>query len=128
MPTLNKIMLIGNLCRDPELRYTPKGTAVCEINLAVNRVFTNDAGEKKDEATFVEVVFFGKSAELASKHLSKGNPLFVEGRLQQDNWEDKATGQKRSKLRIVSENFQFLHSSPERASHSKNTPAAEREW
>jgi primosomal replication protein N len=97
MASYNKVMLIGNLTRDPEVRYTPKGSAVCDIGLAVNRVYTSDSGEKVEEVTFVDVVLWSKMAELAGKYLHKGRPVFIEGRLQMDSWEDKATGQKRTR-------------------------------
>lgn len=110
MASLNKVMLIGNLTRDPEVRYTPKGTAVSDLGLAVNRVYTSDGGEKREETTFVDVVLWARMAELAGQYLKKGRSVFIEGRLQMDSWEDKATGQKRSKLRVVGENMQFLGS------------------
>ena len=84
MANLNKVMLIGNLTRDPELRHTPKGTAVAEIGLAINRVWNNDQGQKQEETTFVEVTFWGRQAELAQQYLTKGRPVYIEGRLQLD--------------------------------------------
>ena len=108
MASLNKVMLIGNLTRDPEIRYTPKGTAVAELGLAVNRRYTADNGEKREEVTFVDVTLWGRTAELAGEYLRKGRPVYIEGRLQLDTWDDKQTGQKRSKLRIVGEEMQFL--------------------
>lgn len=111
MASLNKVMLIGNLTRDPEVRFTPKGTAVCDMALAVNRRFLNEAtGERQDEVTYLDIVLWGKQAELAGQYLAKGRSVFIEGRLQMDSWEDKATGQKRTKIRIVCENMQFLDS------------------
>ncbi|MBL9178195.1 MAG: single-stranded DNA-binding protein [Verrucomicrobiaceae bacterium] len=110
MASLNKVMLIGNLTRDPEVRYTPKGSAVCDIGLAVNRVYSSESGEKVEEVTFVDVVLWSKLAELAGKYLHKGRPVFIEGRLQMDSWEDKQTGQKRTRLRVVGEQMQFLGS------------------
>ncbi|MBN8418912.1 MAG: single-stranded DNA-binding protein [Verrucomicrobia bacterium] len=110
MASYNKVMLIGNLTRDPEVRYTPKGSAVCDIGLAVNRVYTSDSGEKVEEVTFVDVVLWAKMAELAGKYLKKGRPVFIEGRLQMDSWEDKQTGQKRTRMRVVGEQMQFLGS------------------
>jgi single-strand DNA-binding protein len=103
-------MLIGNLTRDPEIRYTPKGSAVCDLALAVNRRYTLENGEKQEEVTYLDIVLWNKQAELAEKFLNKGRAVFVEGRLQMDTWEDKATGQKRSKIKIVGENIQFLDS------------------
>ena len=110
MANLNKVMLMGNLTRDPEVRYTPKGTAVAELGLAINRVFTAENGEKREETTFVDVTFWGRTAEIAAEYLKKGRPVFIEGRLQLDSWEDKQTGQKRNKLKVVGENMQFLGS------------------
>ena len=121
MASLNKLQLIGNLTRDPELRHTPKGTAVSEISLAINRQWTNEAGQKQEEVTFVEVTFWGRQAETLQQYTAKGDPLFVEGRLQLDTWDDKDTGKKRSKLRVVGESFQFLRSkgdAGDRANHS----------
>ena len=110
MANLNKVMLIGNLTRDPELRHTPKGTAVAELGLAINRVWKDDAGQKQEETTFVDVTLWGRQAELAQQYLSKGNPVYIEGRLNLDTWDDKTTGQKRSKLKVIGENLQFLSS------------------
>ena len=110
MPNLNKVMLIGNLTRDPELKYTPKGTAVAEIGLAVNRTYTTDTGEKREETTFIDITFWGRVAEIVGEYCKKGKPLFVEGRLQLDTWDDKTTGQKRSKLKVVGDNIQLLGS------------------
>jgi len=109
MASLNKVMLIGNLTRDPEVRYTPKGTAVCDMAIAVNRRFLNETtGERQEEVTYLDIVLWGKQAELAGQYLAKGRSVFIEGRLQMDSWEDKATGQKRSKIKIVAEQMQFL--------------------
>lgn len=110
MANLNKVMLMGNLTRDPELRYTPKGTAVADIGMAINRVRTNDQGERQEDTTFVDVTLWGRQAELAQQYLSKGRPVYIEGRLQMDTWEDKNSGQKRSKLKVVGENMQFIGS------------------
>ena len=108
MANLNRVLLIGNLTRDPEIRYTPKGTAVAEIGMAINRVFTGEDGEKREEVTFVDVTLWSRLAELAEQYLKKGRPVFIEGRLQLDSWDDKQTGQKRSRLRVIAENLQFL--------------------
>ena len=110
MASLNKVMLIGNLTRDPEVRYTPKGSAVCDMAIAVNRRYVTDSGERQEEVTYLDIVLWGKQAELAGQYLAKGRSVFIEGRLQMDSWEDKATGQKRSKIRVVAENMQFLDS------------------
>ena len=110
MASFNKVILVGNLTRDPELRYTPKGTAIAKFGLAVNRVWTNEAGEKKEEVTFVDIDVFGRTAENVAQYMRKGSPLLVEGRLRLDQWDDKQTGQKRSKLGVVGEIIQFLGS------------------
>ena len=112
MASFNKVILMGNLTRDPELRYTPKGTAIAKVGLAVNRVWTNDAGEKKEEVTFVDVDIFGRTAENVGQYMRKGRPMLVEGRLKLDQWDDKQTGQKKSKLGVVAETVQFLGSAP----------------
>src|SRR6187399_1615792 len=110
MANLNKVMLIGNLTRDPELKYTPKGTAIADIGLAVNRTWSDESGTKKEEVTFIDVTLWGRVAEIVGEYCKKGRPLFVEGRLQLDTWEDKQSGQKRSKLKVVGENIQLLGS------------------
>ena len=110
MASFNKVILLGNLTRDPEVRYTPKGTAVTDLGLAVNRTYTADNGEKREEVTFVDVTFWGRTAEVAGEYLKKGRPVFVEGRLQLDSWDDKTSGQKRSKLKVIGENMQMLGS------------------
>jgi single-strand DNA-binding protein len=108
MANLNKVMLMGNLTRDPEVRYTPKGTAVAELGLAINRVYSAENGEKREETTFVDVTLWGRTAEIAGEYLKKGRPVFIEGRLQLDSWDDKQTGQKRSKLKVVGEAMQLM--------------------
>jgi single-strand DNA-binding protein len=108
MANLNKVMLIGNLTRDPELRYTPSGRAVADISLAINRVWVNDAGQKQEDTTFVDVTLWGRQAELAQQYLTKGRGAYVEGRLQMDTWDDKETGKKRSRLKVVGDTLQFL--------------------
>src|SRR5439155_11010797 len=110
MANFNKVMLMGNLTRDPEVRYTPKGTAVAEIGLAVNRIYSGENNEKREETTFVDVTLWGRTAEVAGEYLKKGRPVFIEGRLQLDSWEDKQSGQKRSKLRVVAEGMQLIGS------------------
>jgi single-strand DNA-binding protein len=107
MPNLNKVMLIGNLTRDPELRYTPGGTAVTDFGLAINRRWTAQNGEKKEEVCFVDCQAWARSAEIISEYCKKGVPLFVEGRLRLDNWEGR-DGQKHSRIRVVVEGFQLL--------------------
>ncbi|WP_411828025.1 single-stranded DNA-binding protein [Luteolibacter sp. AS25] len=108
MANLNKVMIMGNLTRDPELRHTPKGTAVADLGVAVNRRVQDGGGGWKDETTFVDVTVWGSTAENANKYLSKGRGVFIEGRLQMDVWDDKNTGEKRSKLKVVAETLQFL--------------------
>ncbi len=108
MANLNKVMLIGNLTRDPELRVTPKGTAICQFSLAVNRKFRDEAGADREEVTYVDIEAWGKSGENIAKYCTKGRPLFVEGRLRLDQWEDKTTKEKRSRMKVVCDNFQFL--------------------
>jgi single-strand DNA-binding protein len=108
MANLNKVMLIGNLTRDPELRYTPSGKAVADIALAINRVWVNDQGQKQEDTTFVDVTLWGRQAELAQQYLTKGRGAYIEGRLQMDTWDDKETGKKRSRLKVVGDNLQFL--------------------
>lgn len=112
MASLNKVMLIGNVTRDPEVKYTPKGSAVTDIGIAINRYYTTESGEKREETTFVDVTLWGRQAEVAGEYAKKGRPIFIEGRLQLDSWEDKQTGQKRSRLRVVGENIQLLGSGP----------------
>jgi single-strand DNA-binding protein len=109
MANLNKVMLIGNLTRDPELRYLQSGTAVCDFGLAVNRSYRTGGGEQKEEVLFIDVTAFGKQAEIVSEYLQKGRPVFVEGRLRLDQWTGN-DGQRRSKINVVLENFQFLDS------------------
>jgi single-strand DNA-binding protein len=113
MPNLNSVHLMGNLTRDPEVRHTPKGTAVCDISLAINRLLPDDgSGERREEVTYVDVTLWGKTAENAGQYLAKGRSVFVDGRLALETWEDKQSGQKRSKLKVVAESLQFLGSRP----------------
>jgi single-strand DNA-binding protein len=112
MASFNKVILLGNLTRDPEVRYTPKGSAVTDIGLAVNRVYTTEGGEKREEATFVDVTLWGRTAEIAGEYLKKGRPVLIEGRLQLDTWDDKQSGQKRSKLKVIGETLQLIGSRP----------------
>lgn len=103
-------MIMGNVTRDIELRYTPKGTAVADIGLATNRYRTADDGQKIEDVTFVDVTLWGRQAELANQYLAKGRPVFIEGRLQMDSWTDKETGKQRTRLKVVGENMQFVGS------------------
>ena len=108
MANVNKVMLLGNITRELEVRYTPKGTAVCDLGMAINRIRTGDNGERIEEVTYVDVTLWGRQAELAGQYLAKGRPVFIEGRLQLDQWDDKQTGQKRSRLRVVAETMPFI--------------------
>lgn len=108
MASYNKVILMGNLTRDPELRYTAQGTAVAKLGLAVNRVYKTSSGEKQEETTFVDCTAWARAAEVLCEYKRKGDPLLIDGRLQYSTWEDKETGQKRSKLEVVIENFQFI--------------------
>jgi single-strand DNA-binding protein len=110
MANFNKVILAGNLTRDPELRYTPKGTAVAQFALAVNRSWKSESGETKEEVSFVDVEAWGRQGEVIAQYMRKGRPLLVEGRLKQDSWEDKTTHQKHSKLKVVLESFSFIDS------------------
>ena len=111
MASFNKVILMGNLTRDPEVRYTPSGTAVTDIGLAVNRYwFDKQANERREETTFVDVTLWGRQAEVAGEYLAKGRPVLIEGRLHLDSWDDRETGQKRSKLKVVGETMQLLGS------------------
>lgn len=108
MPNLNSVMLMGNITRDIELRYTPGGTAVCELSIAINRKWKDGSGKLVEEVTFVECELWDKTAEVAAEYLGKGKPIFIQGRLKQESWEDKSTGQKRSKMKVVGERIEFL--------------------
>ena len=104
---LNKVFLMGNLTREPELRYTPGGAAVCEFGIAINRSYTSN-NQTREEVCFVDIVVWGKSGELCQRYLTKGSQALIEGRLQYDQWEDKATGRRSSRLRVVADNVQFV--------------------
>ena len=110
MASFNKVILMGNLTRDPERRYTPKGTAVTEFAIAINRVYNTEAGEKKEEVSYFDIVAWGRQAEICAQYLNKGRPVLVEGRLQQDRWEQE--GQKKSRIRIIAENIRLLGGGP----------------
>lgn len=113
MASVNRVILIGNLTRDPELKFTPRGKAVAEIGLAVNHNYTTESGEKREEVTFIDVTLWGRVAEIVNEYCKKGRPLYVEGRLQLDTWDDKTSGQKRSKLKVIGDNIQLLGGRPE---------------
>ena len=130
MASFNRVILAGNLTRDPEVRYTPKGTAIAKIGLAVNRTWKNEAGETKEEVTFVDVDAFGRQAEVIGQYFRKGRSILVEGRLKLDQWDDKQTGQKRSRLGVVLEQFSFIDSNrgeggsgPQGSSAKSSVPA-----
>lgn len=122
MASFNKVILAGNLTRDPELKYTPKGMAVARIGIAVNRTWKTESGEKKEEVTFVDVDAWGNTAETVAKFFSKGKPILIEGRLKLDTWTDKQSGQNRSKLGVVMESFSFIDSG---GTKSKTTETSE---
>lgn len=124
MASFNQVILVGNLTRDPETRVTPKGTAICQFGIAVNRQFKDDSGQNRDETTFIDIEAWGRQAELIAKYLIKGSPAMIQGRLKLDQWEDKQSGQKRSKLKVVLENVQFL-GSPRGAGPGTDSSAAE---
>lgn len=115
MADLNKVMLIGRLTRDPQLRYLPSQSAVCDFGLAVGRKWKTPTGEQKEETAFIDCTVFGKGAEIFNQYMTKGKQVFLEGRLKFDQWDDKTTGQKRSKLAVVVEDFQFLGSKNDNA-------------
>ena len=117
MANLNKVLLMGNLTRDPELRYLQSGSAVCTFGLATNRKWKSPTGEQKEDVCFVDVTFFGRTAEVVSEYMKKGRPIFVEGRLKLDSWTGK-DGQKRSRLTVVGENMQFLDARGQREAGS----------
>jgi single-strand DNA-binding protein len=123
MASYNKVLLMGNLTRDPEVKYTPKGTALANLGLAVNRRWTTETGEQKEEVTFVDVEVWGRQAETAGQYLAKGRPVFVEGRLKLDSWEDKESGQKRNKLKVVAERVQFLGAPSGRGEFKDESPS-----
>jgi single-strand DNA-binding protein len=118
MAKLNKVFLIGNLTKDPELRYTPGGAAIVEFGMAMNRTWQGPDGEKKEEVCFVQVVMFGKRAEVINEYFNKGNPIFIEGRLQFNQWETNE-GQKRNTLKVVAEDFQFIGGKPKGNSENR---------
>lgn len=112
MASFNKVLLLGNLTRDPEMRYAKNGTAICELGIAVNEAWTDGNGQKKEAVTFVDVTCFGTLAENCAKYLSKGQPAHVDGKLRLETWDDKQSGQKRSKLTVIAEGVQFLNAKP----------------
>jgi single-strand DNA-binding protein len=113
MVNLNRVHLMGNLTRDPEMRYTPKGNPIAEIALAINRSWTDEENQKREKVTFVAVELWARLAEIAGQYLKKGSPVFIEGRLKKEEWVDKTSGEKRSKLGVAGERLQFLGSRQE---------------
>ncbi len=124
MASFNKVMLMGNLTRDPEVRYTPKGTAVCTLGLAVNERYSTQSGETREEVVYVDIDVWGRQAETAGQYLAKGRPVFVEGRLRLDQWDDKESGQKRSRLKVVGQRVQFLGSPRQGAEFQEGAPSS----
>ena len=126
MASFNKVILMGNLTRDPELRVTPNGTAICKMGLATSRTYTTQDGNQREETTFVDIDAFGKQAEVIAKYMTKGRPILVEGRLRFDQWETNA-GEKRSKLGVVLETFRFVgpRNSQDSGSSSSSAPYIE---
>ena len=122
MPNLNKVLLMGRLTREPEMRSTPSGKTVCQFGLAVNRIYNNSNGERQEETTFVDVEAWGRQAETISKYVTKGNPLFIEGRLKLDTWENKE-GEKRSRMKVVLENMQLISQRGEGGGYSQSDSA-----
>lgn len=123
---INKVVVAGNLTRDVELRYTPKGAAVAKCGVAVNRRWKGEDGEMKEEVTFVDVTFWGSTAEAVGQYLSKGKPIYIEGRLKLDSWEDKNGGGTRQKLSVVAESFQFVGRKDEGGEAGQRTGGGER--
>lgn len=123
MPNFNKYIGCGNLTRDPELIYTPKGSAICKLGIAINESWKGDNGEKKESVTFLDVTAFGKTGEAIAQYLKKGRPILFEGKLRTESWTDKATNQPRSKLGVVLESFQFMDSGGGNTGGSPARPA-----
>ena len=113
MSSFNRVIIMGNLTSDPELRYTPKGTAIAQLTLAVNRKWKSESGEKKEEVSFVDCNAWGRTAETIGQYMKKGRPLLVEGRLKQETWTDKQTQKQRSALKVVIESFSFVDTNPD---------------
>ena len=122
MASLNRVLLIGNLTRDPELRYIPSGSAVATFTIGVNRVYKTQTGEKKEDVSFIRIVAWGRKAEVCREYLSKGSPVFVEGRLQSRDWQTQ-DGQKRNTVEVIADNIQFLRSSTKQGSSPAGKPA-----
>lgn len=125
MITLNKVFLVGNLARDPDLRHTPSGTPVTEFRLAVSDSYTTSSGEKHDRTCFIDVVSWRKLAESCAEYLKKGSPVFVEGRLEQDTW-TTGDGQRRSRIRVVAYSVQFIRREVERSASGRHIRIVEK--
>jgi single-strand DNA-binding protein len=127
MANLNKVMIIGNVTRDPEIKYTPQGKAVTDVSIAVNRSY-KVGEEKREEVTYVDVTLWGRTAETAAEYCKKGRAVYIEGRLQLDSWEDKTSGQKRNKLRVVGEDYQLLDRRPGGAGSAGGSGGGDEEY
>ena len=127
MANLNKVMIIGNVTRDPEIKYTPQGKAVTDVSIAVNRSY-KVGEEKREEVTYVDVTLWGRTAETAAEYCKKGRAVYIEGRLQLDSWEDKTSGQKRNKLRVVGEDYQLLDRRPGSAGSAGGSGGGDEEY
>lgn len=123
MSNLNRVMLMGNLTRDPELKYLPSNTPVVNLSIAINRKWKNQSGGQQEETAFVDCEAFGKRAETMNSFLAKGNPVYIEGRLKFEQWQDRE-GHNRSKLKVVVDNFEFLAPASKKAAESSPAPAA----
>ncbi len=124
MANLNKVLLIGNLTKDPELRYTPQGSAICDFRIAINRQYMTSDGQKKEEVSFIDINVWGRQAETCNRFIRKGSQVFVEGRIKTDTWQDKETGKNRSRLYVVAERIQFLNTPGGRQSPDAGADAA----
>ncbi len=122
MASLNRVLLIGNLTRDPELRYIPSGSAVATFTLAVNRFYKTQTGEKKEQTSFIRIVVWGRKAEVCGEYLLKGSPVFVEGRLQSRDWQTQ-DGQKRNTIEVIADNIQFLRAGAKPGTGKQAAPA-----
>ena len=123
MASYNKVILAGNLTRDPELRNTPTGQSICQFGLAINSKYKSKTGEDREEVTFIDCEAWGKTGELVAKYLTKGRPALVDGRLKMDQWEDKTTREKKSKIKVVVDNVQFLGGRDDSAKPQQSAPS-----
>ncbi len=127
MPSFNKVILMGNLTRDPELKHLPRGTAVCELSLAVNKTWKDDSGQRQERTSFFGCSAFGSTAENLAKYFSKGKPILIEGELTQETWEDKETGKKREKTKVRVERFEFVGGNDNRQGGQSSAPRPDNE-